>query len=208
MDFRGFGGRSPAKLTKILKKIGRKINGNRQNVEDFHEFLANFDLKKLILIKIKASLVELWTSVIILKEIKKPSGKFLRVWAKNQLRFEILEKILKFTYKNLNGKLIFYPFSLLSSRTFVILYTSGTYKNFWGWFGGSSAGFGGTFDFGAGWGLYKSLRCTHQQWELILLIFHPKRVHLHVHTGRTHPHQHHAFIACTNSSCPHTQLHS
>ena len=34
----------------------------------------------------------------ILKEIKKPSGKFLRVRPKNQLRFENFEKILKFTY--------------------------------------------------------------------------------------------------------------
>ena len=46
----------------------------------------------------------------MLKESKKPSDKFLRVGAKNQLRFEIFEKILKFTCKNLNGKLIFYPF--------------------------------------------------------------------------------------------------
>ena len=37
--------------------------------------------------------------------------------AKNQLRFEIFEKILKCTYKNQNGKLIFYPFSLSSSRS-------------------------------------------------------------------------------------------
>ena len=73
--------------------------------------------------------MEFWKPLIILKEIKKPSGKYLRVWAKNQLIFEIFEKIWKFTYKNLNGKLIFYPFSLPSSRTFVILYTSGTYKN-------------------------------------------------------------------------------
>ena len=52
------------------------------------------------------------------------------VWAKNQF-VEIFEKVLKFTYKNLNGKLIFYPFSLQSSGTFVILYTSGISKN-WG----------------------------------------------------------------------------
>ena len=65
--------------------------------------------------------MDYWKSLIILKEIKKPTGKFLRVWAKNQLRFEIFEKILKFTYKNLNGKLIFYLFSLPSSMTFVIL---------------------------------------------------------------------------------------
>ena len=69
--------------------------------------LANFDLKKLILIKIKAILREFCKALIILKEIKKHSDKFLRVWAKNQLRFEIFEKILKFTCKNLNGKLIF-----------------------------------------------------------------------------------------------------
>ena len=39
---------------------------------------------------------------------------------------ESFEKNLRFTYKNLNGKLIFYPCSLPSSTTFVILYTSGT----------------------------------------------------------------------------------
>ena len=37
----------------------------------------------------------------------------------------------------------FCPFSLPSSRTFVILYTSGTYQNFWGWLGGSCAELGG-----------------------------------------------------------------
>ena len=44
------------------------------------------------------------------------------------MRIEIFEKTLKFTYKNFNGKLIFYPFSLPSSWTFVILYTFGTSK--------------------------------------------------------------------------------
>ena len=57
---------------------------------------------------------------------------------KNQLRFETFMKILRFTYKNLNGKLIFYPFSLPSSRTFVILCTSATYLN-WGSGGGRLA---------------------------------------------------------------------
>ena len=38
-------------------------------------------------------------------------AKFLRVWAKNQLRFEIFQKILIFKYENLNGKLNFYQFS-------------------------------------------------------------------------------------------------
>ena len=54
---KGFRGRSPPKLAKIIK-ISRKINGKLQNFETFHEILANFDLKKLILIKIKASLME------------------------------------------------------------------------------------------------------------------------------------------------------
>ena len=43
------------KLAKILKKISRKINGHLQNFENFYEFLANFDLKKLILTKIEAN---------------------------------------------------------------------------------------------------------------------------------------------------------
>ena len=49
-------------------------------------------------------------SFIILKEIWKPYDKPLRFFAKNQLRFEIFENIFKFTYKNLNGKLIFTHF--------------------------------------------------------------------------------------------------
>ena len=80
--------------------------------------------------------MEFWKALIILKASKKLSDKFLRVLAKNQLSFEISEKILKFKCKNLNGKLIFYQFSLPSSKTFVILYTSGTNQNFWGWLGG------------------------------------------------------------------------
>ena len=94
-------------LAKILKS-SRKINGKLQNFEKSHEFLANFDFKKLILIMVR--LVSYWKSLIIQKEIKKPSGKSLRFWAKNQLRFEIFEKMFKFTYKNLNGKLIFSHF--------------------------------------------------------------------------------------------------
>ena len=55
-------------------------------------------------------------------------------------------------------KLIFYPFSLPSSRTFVILYTSGTYQNFLGWLGGGvvSPVLGVLSSLGGG-GLYKSL---------------------------------------------------
>ena len=40
-----------------------------------------------------------WKSLIILKDIKKPNGKSLHIWAKNQLKFELFEKILKFTTK-------------------------------------------------------------------------------------------------------------
>ena len=60
----------------------------------------------LILIKIMATLLEFWKFLINLKETKKPCVKILRVCAKNQLRFVIFEEILKFTYRNLNGKLI------------------------------------------------------------------------------------------------------
>ena len=96
-----------------------------------------------------------WKALIILKEIKKTSGKFLCVWAKTQLRFEIYERIFKFTYKILNGKLIFYLFSLPSSRTFVILYTSGTSQILGGWFGGSSPewGVGGSVGYVNPWNL-------------------------------------------------------
>ena len=54
----GVRGRSPQKLAKIFKKISPKINGNQQNFENFHEFLANFDWKRIILIKIRATLLE------------------------------------------------------------------------------------------------------------------------------------------------------
>ena len=82
----------------------KKVVENSMETGKILKIFMNFYLKKLILIKIKASLMEFWKSLIILKEIKKSSGKFLNVWAKNQLRFEIFEKILKFTYKNLYGK--------------------------------------------------------------------------------------------------------
>ena len=68
-------------------------------------------------------------SFITLKEIKKPSGKPLRVWAKYKWLFEIFEKILKFTFEDHN-EIEFYPFSILSSRTFVILCSSGIQHHF------------------------------------------------------------------------------
>ena len=91
-------------------------------------------------------------SFIIQKEIKEASGKFLRVWANKQLRFEIFERILKFIFKNLNWKLIYPHFSLRSSGTFVILYTAGACQNFWALFGGSFAGSWGLSRVGVGSG--------------------------------------------------------
>ena len=41
--FRGLGA-EPRKLAKLLL-MTQKINGNLQGFEDFHEFLANYDLK-------------------------------------------------------------------------------------------------------------------------------------------------------------------
>ena len=51
----------------------------------------------------------------------------------------------------------FLPISLQSSRPFVISYTSGTFQNFWGWFGGRCAGLGGSLAFGGGVGVYKPM---------------------------------------------------
>ena len=57
--------------------------------------------------------------------------KNLQFWANFQIYIEKSQ-----------WKTDFYPFALPSSRTLAILYTSGTYKNFLGWFGGSSTGLG------------------------------------------------------------------
>ena len=48
-----------------------------------------------------------WKSLIIQKGIMKPSGKILCICAKNQLKFEFFEKILKFSYANFNGNRFF-----------------------------------------------------------------------------------------------------
>ena len=37
--------------------------------------------------------MEFWKSLVIRKEIRKPSGKFLRVWAKNQWGLKFVEKL-------------------------------------------------------------------------------------------------------------------
>ena len=66
----------------------------------------------------------------------------MRVWAKNQLRFEIFEKILKFTCKKLNGKLLFYPFFSYFPGLFHFIHLCNIPKKF----------------FLRGGGLYKSLR--------------------------------------------------
>ena len=48
------------------------------------------------------------------------------------MEVEIFEKNFKFPHENLNGKLSFYPFSIPSFMTFVILYTSGKQHHFSG----------------------------------------------------------------------------
>ena len=102
-----------------------------------------FFIKQLILIIIKMWLVGYWESLI--KEIKEPGGKFLRVWAKNQLWFEIFEKILKFTQKSqwkIDFLRIFSPiFQVLNRRLDL---------GAGGWFRGLDPGLGGRE------GLYKS----------------------------------------------------
>ena len=54
-------------------------------------------------------LVSYWKSLIIQKEIKKPSGKLLRVLAKNQLRFEIFEKNFKIYIQKSQWEIDFLP---------------------------------------------------------------------------------------------------
>ena len=51
-------GSAGPEASENIKRISRKINGKLENFETFHESLENFDLKKLILIKIKAILME------------------------------------------------------------------------------------------------------------------------------------------------------
>ena len=59
MDLQGVRGAEPPEASEnMTKKTSQKSNGKRQNLETFHEILANFDLKKLSLIKIKAVLME------------------------------------------------------------------------------------------------------------------------------------------------------
>ena len=53
---RGLGGAPEA--SEIIYKFSRRIKGNRQNFENFHELLANFYLKRLILRKNRAWLMD------------------------------------------------------------------------------------------------------------------------------------------------------
>ena len=48
----------PREASENIKKNSRKFNGKRQNFETFNEILANFDLKRRILTKIKGILME------------------------------------------------------------------------------------------------------------------------------------------------------
>ena len=87
---------------------------------------------------------------MFLKETTKPSGKFLRVWAKNQWRLKFFEKNLKFTYKNLNGKLVFLPIFSPIFQGLLSFYTTLQHTNILGgretmlrWAGGVPSSLGG-----------------------------------------------------------------
>ena len=83
MYFYGARGGAPEsiKIIKILVEISIEASKALKIFMNFDYFL----FKNLILIKV--TLGGYWKSLIILTEINKPSGKSLRVWAKNQLRF-------------------------------------------------------------------------------------------------------------------------
>ena len=99
---RGSGVEGPGNYRNYLKDKS-KTQLKPVKFRNVHKLLADFYLNKLILIKVKWRLMEFWKSLIILISIKKPSCKSLRVWVKNQLRFEIFQKILKFISNNLKG---------------------------------------------------------------------------------------------------------
>ena len=130
-----------------------------------------------MLIKIKAIFMEFWKSLISLKEIKKPSDKLLRVCAKNQLRFEIFEKILKFTYQNLNGKVIFKPIFSPTSQDFC------HFMHLWniqkgGWGGHLDPGLGVLSSLGAGgcinpWSIISAI-VTQENLKILLYINRPR----------------------------------
>ena len=68
----------------------------------------------------------------------------MRVWATNQWGLKFVEKTLKFTYKNLNEKLTYYPFSISSFPDlchFLQLWkiTPFFYNNFSGFGGGGAS---------------------------------------------------------------------
>ena len=109
---------SELKNALVVKSMEKAIFGH------WYELWDNLFIREDNFNKIKVSLMGYWKSSIILKEIKKPGDKFCAFCLKTiNLRFEIFEKTLKFTYENLNGKLIFYRFSIPSSRPVVILYS-------------------------------------------------------------------------------------
>ena len=66
MDLSGVRGAEPPEASENIKKLVQKINGKLKIFETFPAILANFDLKRLILIKIKAILMEFLKALIIL----------------------------------------------------------------------------------------------------------------------------------------------
>ena len=64
-----------------------------------------------------------WESLIFLKENRKTSDRIVRGWAKNQVKFEILEKILVDRLIS-QWKIVFFILYPVY-RKFIILYNSG-----------------------------------------------------------------------------------
>ena len=93
--------------------------------ENLHKLWEIFWFSEANLNKIMVSLITYWKSLVNLNEIKKPSGKFLWIWAENQLRYEVFEENFEFPCENLNRKWILKRFFIQSSRTTVILKRSG-----------------------------------------------------------------------------------
>ena len=83
-----------------------------------------FLFKMLMLIIIKALLVAYRKSLIILKEIEKLSGKFLRVWAKNQLRFKIFRENFKIYIQKISIENLFFTHFLSDLPRPLSVYTT------------------------------------------------------------------------------------
>ena len=110
MNFRGAWGEA----NEIIKKLDEESK-ETCNFSKFSWIMRKFFINKTNFIKFKVTLMVYWNSLIILNEFKKPSGKLLRVLAKNHLDLKFLRKFLNLHTKisteslsDLLGPLSFY----------------------------------------------------------------------------------------------------